>query len=85
MCKTDASKECNHKKLLTDYPEIPLVDDEDSRHSATANEIRKIDALISLFLHIPHPEELPDELWAEKFCQIKWLAKKGLLGTKFEI
>ena len=46
------------------------------------NEIRKIDALISLYFHLPFPELLDDETWIEKFRQIEWLADKGLLGAK---
>ena len=37
---------------------------------------------MSLFFHIPFPEDLPDELWAEKVAQLKWMAEKGLLGIK---
>ena len=46
------------------------------------DEIRKADALISLYFHIPYPEDLADEVWIEKFRQIEWLADKGLLGAK---
>ncbi|MEI7487050.1 MAG: hypothetical protein WCJ72_06500 [Chryseobacterium sp.] len=42
----------------------------------------KADALMSYFLHIPFPEELEDELWAEKWAQIGWLAENGFLGLK---
>jgi len=38
--------------------------------------------MISLFFHIPHPEDLPDEVWMEKYRQIEWLGEKGLLGVK---
>ena len=31
---------------------------------------------------IPFPEDLPDELWIEKFRQIEWLADVGILGVK---
>jgi len=37
---------------------------------------------MSLYFHIPFPEDLPDEIWIEKFRQIQWLAEKGLLGAK---
>ncbi|WP_165689688.1 hypothetical protein [Elizabethkingia occulta] len=42
----------------------------------------KADALLSLFLHIPFPEELPDHIWAMKWAQLSWLADKGLLSVK---
>jgi len=44
--------------------------------------VRKIDALISFFLHIPFPEELDDETWSEKWQQLLWLAEKGILKMK---
>lgn len=44
--------------------------------------IRKGNALISFYFHIPFPEELEDEVWFEKWKQIQWLADKGILGTK---
>jgi hypothetical protein len=47
-----------------------------------ATAIRKIDALVSFYFHIPFPEKLPDEVWIEKYRQIEWLAKKGMLGIK---
>lgn len=37
---------------------------------------------MSLFFHIPFPEELDDETWMEKNRQIEWLAEKGMLGIK---
>jgi len=37
---------------------------------------------MSLYFHIPFPEKLPDDVWAEKVRQIEWLARKGLLGVK---
>jgi len=37
---------------------------------------------MSLYFHIPFPENLADEVWMEKFRQIEWLADKGLLGAK---
>ncbi|MBP5503368.1 MAG: hypothetical protein II939_01020 [Bacteroidales bacterium] len=37
---------------------------------------------MSLYFHIPFPENLPDGVWVEKFRQIEWLADKGLLGAK---
>jgi len=33
-------------------------------------------------MHIPFPEQLSDEVWAEKWEQLKWLAEKGLLSNK---
>ena len=39
---------------------------------------------MSFYFHIPFPEELKDEVWAEKVKQIEWLARKGLLGVKVE-
>lgn len=42
----------------------------------------KMDALISHFLHIPFPEDLPDDLWAIKCAQVGWLGDKGILGVK---
>lgn len=44
--------------------------------------MRKFNAYMSLFFHIPFPERLEDEVWAEKARQIEWLAKGGLLGVK---
>lgn len=35
-------------------------------------------------MHIPFPEDLPDEVWAEKWQQLQWLSRRGLLGTKFD-
>lgn len=40
--------------------------------------------MISLFFHIPFPEELEDELWIEKVKQIEWLSDQGMLGIKRE-
>ena len=37
--------------------------------------IRKADALISFYLHIPHPEDLPDAVWQDKAGQAQWLLK----------
>lgn len=36
---------------------------------------------MSLFLHIPFPEELDDETWAMKWAQLNWLSEKGLLNV----
>ncbi|MFL0089686.1 hypothetical protein [Tenacibaculum maritimum] len=44
----------------------------------------KGDALISHFLHIPFPENLPDDVWAQKFAQVMWLADQGILSVKKE-
>lgn len=68
---------------MSGYPPIDLVDDEDSRDRSLSNYVRKMNALISLYLHIPFPENLGDEEWMEKCRQIEWLAHKGLLGVKF--
>ncbi|MGP1514459.1 MAG: hypothetical protein ACTTJH_00680 [Bacteroidales bacterium] len=38
--------------------------------------------MITLYFHIPFPEDLDDERWMEKFRQLEWLAEKGLLGMK---
>jgi hypothetical protein len=38
--------------------------------------------MISLYFHIPFPEELPDNIFFEKVRQIEWLSKKGMLGIK---
>lgn len=46
--------------------------------------MRKYNALMSLYFHISFPENLPDEVWAEKMRQLEWLARKGLLGVKVE-
>jgi hypothetical protein len=37
--------------------------------------VRKINALLSYHFHIPHPEELADEVWADKWQQLKWVLK----------
>ncbi|WP_283670377.1 hypothetical protein [Candidatus Ornithobacterium hominis] len=43
----------------------------------------KADALMSLFLHIPFPEQLDDETWVMKLAQLKWLGEQGILSVKF--
>ncbi|MDZ4147873.1 MAG: hypothetical protein U1C58_06285 [Flavobacteriaceae bacterium] len=40
--------------------------------------------MISFVLHIPFPEELPDELWAEKWAQVQWLIEKGIVSPKIK-
>jgi len=35
---------------------------------------------MSFYLKIPFPEKLSDEVWAEKWHQLKWLADKNLLS-----
>lgn len=40
--------------------------------------------MLSLWFHIPFPEDLPDEVWAEKVRQLEWLARRGMLGVKRE-
>ncbi len=42
----------------------------------------KADALISHFLHIPFPEQLSDDVWAQKWAQVNWLADQGILNVK---
>jgi hypothetical protein len=37
---------------------------------------------MSFHLHIPFPEQLDDDVWTEKWHQIKWLAESGMLGVK---
>lgn len=37
---------------------------------------------MSHFMHIPFPEELSDELWAEKWAQLRWLMDEGYIGYK---
>jgi hypothetical protein len=37
---------------------------------------------MSHFLHIPFPEQLDDETWANKWAQLNWLAEQGILGAK---
>ncbi len=39
---------------------------------------------MSLYMNIPFPEKLPDDIWFEKYRQIQWLSAKGLLGVKTE-
>ncbi|CAM2904212.1 hypothetical protein [Flavobacterium frigoris] len=38
--------------------------------------------MISHFLHIPFPEKLTDDIWINKWAQVKWLIKKGLVAPK---
>lgn len=35
--------------------------------------VRKINGLLSYHFHLPHPEELPDDVWVEKWQQLKWV------------
>lgn len=58
------------------------MDDGDSLTRQNANYIRKGNALISFYLHIPFPEELDDDAWMEKYRQVEYLAEVGLLGVK---
>jgi hypothetical protein len=39
---------------------------------------------LSYYFKIPFPEELPDSVWMEKYCQIEWLGKAGMLGVSEE-
>lgn len=39
---------------------------------------------MSYYFKIPFPEKLSNEEWFEKYRQIEWLGKKGLLGVKNE-
>lgn len=41
--------------------------------------MRKINALLSYHFKIPFPEDLTDDVWAEKWEQIKWLQSKGVI------
>lgn len=38
--------------------------------------------MISHILHIPFPEKLPDEVWALKWSQVKWLVDVGIVAPK---
>lgn len=40
--------------------------------------------MISHYLHIPFPEQLADDVWINKWAQLKWLIKKGLISPKNE-
>jgi hypothetical protein len=40
---------------------------------------------MSLYFKIPFPEELPDDVWAEKYRQLEWLAEKKMLGVKLSL
>jgi hypothetical protein len=46
--------------------------------------IEQYNALIAFFLHIPFPEDLPEEKWFEKAAQIRWLEKTKILGWEFK-
>ena len=61
---------------------IDITEDEDSQKRTVSNNIRRIDALISYYFHIPFPEELSDSLWMEKYRQIEWLVEIGIIGTE---
>ena len=50
--------------------------------TANTDYVRKYNAMLSLWFHIPFPEDLPDEVWAEKVRQMEWLARNGMLGVK---
>lgn len=41
--------------------------------------------MISHILHIPFPEQLSDDVWAEKWAQVKWLIDKGIIAPKIPI
>lgn len=61
-------------KVLTDC--TGLIDDDEY------DQIFKINAFISHFLHIPFPEQLDDDTWALKWAQVKWLMEKGIITPK---
>lgn len=35
--------------------------------------LRKIDAQLTYYMHIPHPEQLADATYWEKWEQLKWI------------
>lgn len=37
--------------------------------------IRKIDACLRYYLHVPNPELLSDEDWAARFSELVWIRK----------
>jgi hypothetical protein len=45
----------------------------------------KIDAMISHILHIPFPEQLDDDLWAQKWAQVQWLIENGIVAPKIPV
>jgi hypothetical protein len=50
--------------------------------------VRKVDALLSFHFHIAHPEELPDELWSEKWKQLQfalWFEAERHSGEKKQL
>ncbi|KAB2918687.1 MAG: hypothetical protein F9K23_00690 [Bacteroidetes bacterium] len=50
--------------------------------------IRKINGLLSYHLHIPHPEQLPDTVWADKWQQLLWVLEfegKRFSGNKAQL
>lgn len=81
-CEDDSVEGGRNKKLIEGYPIIHTEDDADSQGFEVSDNIRRINALISCFLHIPFPELLSDEMWMEKYRQVEWLAEKGVIGTK---
>ena len=38
--------------------------------------------MISHILHIPFPEQLDDDIWSQKWAQVKWLVDKGIIAPK---
>lgn len=36
--------------------------------------------LMSMYLGIPFPEQLDDDVWIEKYKQLKWLYSNGLIN-----
>ncbi|MGY0034450.1 hypothetical protein [Pedobacter sp. NJ-S-72] len=57
--------------------EYPVID---SGESATfTDQVRRINALLSHFMHIPFPEQLDDDTWCEKYRQFEWLKDNNFL------
>lgn len=73
-CRNHPNGRCKSGKVLTDC--TGLIDDDGY------DQIFKINAFISHFLHIPFPEQLDDDTWVIKWAQIKWLSDKGILSLK---
>jgi len=48
------------------------------------DQVRRINAQLSHFMHIPFPEDLPDDVWAEKYRQFQWLVENNYLPLKME-
>jgi hypothetical protein len=44
--------------------------------------IRIIDAELRYYMHISHPESLPDSEWAERFRELEWIRRKEAEANK---